>query len=475
MMKSFLLLLICITIFSAIKISQAQSDPYTIEIEQITMPGSPAIHSFAFAESNGKWLFIGGRTNGLHGFTPVNAFPKQFSNNNIFVVDPVTMQTWSRNIFVDFPFTTSDPLRSTNMQYSQVGNKLFIIGGYGYDSLTNFLLTFPTLTVIDVEETIQAIISGASINTFLRQISDDRMKITGGELHKLGDYFYLVGGHTFTGTYMRTVNNQVYSDQIRKFKINDNGVSVSISDYSAVTDKVEYHRRDMNVTPGIKPDGVSEFITLYGGVFRNGIDLPFQNPIHIYEDSVTVDYGFEQKMSQYTCAYLTAFNSSFGNMHTTFFGGMSLYYFNEITQTLEIDSLIPFIDDITTLTKNSNGTSEEKISILKMPALLGTNAKFILNNSVPHFDNGVIKLNQLSGRTFVGYIYGGIRAILPNNGLSYPSEYIFKVYITREFPLPVELTSFTSSVINRNLKLYWTTSFEQNRIRLNNQRMPVRK
>ncbi|MBK8980760.1 MAG: hypothetical protein IPM38_00180 [Ignavibacteria bacterium] len=64
-----------------------------------------------------------------------------------------------------------------------------------------------------------------------------------------------------------------------------------------------------------------------------------------------------------------------------------------------------------------------------MPALLGTNAKFILNRNIPHYDNEVIKLNQLTQRTFAGYIFGGIKAELPNNGPSTPSDYIFKVYI----------------------------------------------
>lgn len=51
-------------------------------------------------------------------------------------------------------------MRSTNMQYYQDGNKLYLIGGYGYDSASNSLITFPVLTVIDVNETMQAIISG---------------------------------------------------------------------------------------------------------------------------------------------------------------------------------------------------------------------------------------------------------------------------------------------------------------------------
>ena len=82
--------------------SYSENEPYTIELERIYIPGSPAIHSFSFAESNGKWLFIGGRTNGLHGFNGADAFPKQYSNVKMFVVDPVSNQTFSENIFANF-------------------------------------------------------------------------------------------------------------------------------------------------------------------------------------------------------------------------------------------------------------------------------------------------------------------------------------------------------------------------------------
>ncbi len=461
-MKSFLSFLLCTLFFSySVKI-YAGDDPYTVELEQINIPGSPLIHSFAFAQSGGRWLFLGGRINGLHGFTAVNSFPKQYSNVNIFVVDPATNQTWSRNIFLDLPFAEADQLRSTNMQYTQVGNKLFFAGGYGYDSTSNGLITFPVLKVIDVSEIINAVTNGTSVSPFIRQVMDSRLQVTGGELHKLGDYFYLIGGHKFTGTYRRNVNNQAYTNQIKKFKVIDDGISVSISDYSALTDTVEYHRRDMNVVSAIKPDGISPYLILYGGVFKINVDLPYLNPIYIDENGATVDYSFEQKMSQYTCSNMTLFNSSSQKMHTTFFGGTSLYYFNEISNSLVYDSLVPFIKDITTLTRTSNGSSEEKVLDLKFPALLGTNAKFILNESIPHFDNDVIKLDQLAGRTFAGYIFGGIHAQLPNNGASSPSEYIFKVYITPDVPLPVELSSFTSSVTERNVYLKWSTLTEIN-------------
>lgn len=424
----------------------SQTEPYTIELERITMPGTPLIHSFAFAEANGKWLFVGGRTNGLHGFDPGTAFPKQYSNKNIFVVDPSTVQTWSRNIFANLSINFADPLRSTNMQFVQVGNKLFITGGYGYDSTSNGLITFPVLTVIDVAETIDAISNGTTIAPYVRQLNDQRLKICGGAMQKLGDYFYLVGGHDFNGTYSQTVNDQVYSNQIRRFKINDAGGNLSISDYSALTDTVEYHRRDMNVVPAIRPDGTSEYIVLYGGVFRHGADLPFLNPIYIDGSGAVVDNTFSQKMSQYTCAFLSAFNSVNGDFHTTFFGGMSLWYYNEITHQQEYDSLVPFINDVTTLSKTSGGISHEVISSTKLPALLGTNSQFIVSESVPRYSNGVLKLNEISGRTFAGYIFGGIRALLPNNTPSFPSDYIMKVYIT---PKSVNITQTGNNVPDR--------------------------
>ena len=461
-MKIFSQILICTILLFAGRIIKAADDPYTIELEQINIPGSPLIHSFAFAQSGGKWLFIGGRINGLHGFTALNSFPKQYSNINIYVVDPSTNQTWSRNIFLDLPLNIADQMRSANMQSAQIGNKLYFTGGYGYDSTSNGLITFPLLKVIDVSEIINAVTNGTSVAPFIRQVTDSRLQIAGGELHKLGDYFYLTGGHKFTGTYRRNVNNQVYSNQIKKFKVIDNGVSISIADYSALTDTVEFHRRDMNVVSAVKPDGVTPYMILYGGVFKYNVDLPYLNPIYIDDNGITVDYSFEQKMSQYTCSNMTLFNASTQKMHSPFFGGTSLYYYNENTNSLVYDSLVPFIKDITTLTRSSDGSSEEKVLNLKFPALLGTNAKFILNESIPHFENDVIKLDQLSGRTFAGYIFGGIHAQLPNNGASSASEYIFKVYITPDIPLPVELAAFTSSVNKMNVNLNWSTSSENN-------------
>ena len=451
----------------------ASNPPYLIEIEQTSMPDAPKIHSFAFAQAEGKWLFIGGRINGLHGFTTSTSFPKEFSNKSIYVVDPSSGQTWSRSIFADLPFWKADQLRSMNMQYIQSGNKLYFLGGYGYDSTSNGLISFPLLKVIDVSETINAIINGSTIAPFVREINDLRFQVTGGEMFNLGDYFYLVGGHKFMGPYRRNINNQTYTNKISKFRIIDDGLSISISDYSEAVDTVEYHRRDMNLVPAIKPDGSEKYAVLYGGVFKRGIDLPYLNPIYIDSNSITVDYSFEQQMSQYSCAFMSVFNSRDGGMHTTMFAGMSLNSFNENTNTLEYDSLVPFINDITTISRNQDGSTTENISSTRFNALVGSNAKFIINPSVPKYSNNVIKLSELSGRTLAGYMFGGIKGQLPNGGPSSPSDLIYKIYITPDIPLPVELSAFSYQTSTNNVSLKWITSTEENNYGFEVERIPA--
>ncbi len=451
----------------------ASNPPYTIEVEQTSMPDAPKIHSFAFAQSEGKWLFIGGRTNGLHGFTTITSFPKEFSNTKLYVVDPSTGQTWSRSIFADLPFWKADQLRSMNMQYVQSGNKLYFLGGYGFDSTSNGLISFPLLKVIDVNETINAIINGISIAPFVREITDTRFQVTGGEMTYLGEYFYLVGGHKFTGPYRRNINNQTYTRKISKFRINDDGVSINISDYSEAVDSVEYHRRDMNLVPAIKPDGTEKYAILYGGVFKIGIDLPYLNPIYIDSSSITVDFSYEQQMSQYTCAFLSVFNSRDGSMHTTMFAGMSLNSYNENTNTLEYDSLVPFINDITTISRNQNGSTSETISTARFNALIGANAKFIVSPSVPKYSNNVIKLSELNGRTLAGYMYGGIKGQIPNGGPSSPSDLIYKIYITPDVPLPVELSSFSYQTSANSVSLKWITNTEENNFGFDVERIPA--
>ena len=428
-MRKITLLFFLITLHFRIIFGQAS--PFTLDVEQVSIPNAPKIHSFAFAQSNGKWLFIGGRINGLHGFISNGlSFEPKYENKYVWVIDPITMQVWSQNLFSYLPVSKSDPLRSTNTQYYQDGDKLFISGGYGLDSLKDSLVTFPNLSVIDVSAAITAVINGTSIAPYVRQISDERMRVCGGEMQKLGNYIYLPGGQNFWGPYTRNINHQIYTNSIKKFIINDNGSVTTITNYTEYTDTVNYHRRDYNLVPVVRSDG-SYGITLYGGVFKYGSDVPFQNPVYIDNSGISVDGSYFQQMSQYNSANFEMYDSVSYNMHTTFLGGTSLYYYNTTSNSLVLDTLVPFIEDITTLTRASGGTSSEFVHPYHFPYYIGTNALVIQDPAVPHYSNGVIKLASLTSRTMIGYLFGGIQANTPNLGTSGASDKIYKVYVTR--------------------------------------------
>ena len=223
--------------------------PFSISIEKVATPTPlPGFHSFAFAKDKGRWLLIGGRTNGLHGLNPNDGFDASYANNNAVVIDTATWQIYYSSLS-NLPYSVADPLRSTNMQYYQDGNYLYMVGGYGRDSVVNKFVTFPKLSSLRVDSTIDAIISNSSISPFIKQATDTNLQVCGGELQKLGSDFYLLYGHNFNGRYDQHAGSsfftQKYSNQVRKFDIVNSGVSIAVANFVMRTDTNNFHRRDL--------------------------------------------------------------------------------------------------------------------------------------------------------------------------------------------------------------------------------------
>jgi hypothetical protein len=437
-------------------VSEAQfgsQPPFKIQIEPVKKIVS-GVHSFAFAQSGSKWLIIGGRTNGMHGSSTNDGFPDEFANNNVVVIDTTNWQFWKASLST-LPYAIADPLRSTNMQYHQEGSYLYMIGGYGKDSVLNDFVTYQTLSAINVDNIINAVVSSTSIAPHIRQLKDTLFRVCGGELMKLGNYYHLMFGHDFQGRYSdppTPLFTQRYTNQLRKFILNDNGVSISISNVSAVTDTANFHRRDFNAAPKIKPDG-GFAIGAYGGVFQYEKNLPWRNPISIDANGVTVNTAYQQIMSQYTCANFVLYDSIAKNLYTTFLGGISLYDYVPLTSTAVLDTLVPFVQDITTFTEHPTGLCEEAVLPTQFSVRLGSNAKFVLNNAVQHFSNGVINFRNLSAakRTLIGYMYGGIYSKVSNLAASqsWPNDTVYRIYLTPDFNLSssdVQFDSFSLSV-----------------------------
>lgn len=415
----------------------SQSSPFNIYLEPMNISGLGGLQAYAFGQHNGKWLIVGGRLDGLHRRQPFAAFDVAGNNNQIIVIDPVAQQKWSSSI-TSLSVALQEQLSSTNMEFHQEGNYLYIIGGYGYNTATSSRKTFDNLTAIDVPAVINAVINGTPFTNYFRQINDAQFAVTGGHLKKINNSFYLVCGNKFDGNYNPMGNptyTQVYTNSIRKFNLTDNGANITISHLPTIIDSINLHRRDYNAVSQIFPNG-TEGITVFSGVFQPSVDLPYLNCVNVDSSNYVVNNSFQQYYNHYHCAVLPLYSASNNEMHNVFFGGIAQYY--DSMGVLVQNNNVPFVKTIARVTRNSVGAMAEYKLPVEMPSLIGAGAEFIPISSIPHFDNDVFKLDDfIADSTLVGYIYGGISStaeniFLTNTGTqSNASSQIFKVYVIK--------------------------------------------
>lgn len=396
-------------LFFQVGFSQATFN-YSITLSPIYIEGLPGLHSYAFAQSGNSWLIIGGRRDGIHARQPFNAFPSLENNTDIYVIDISTLQFWSASVNT-LPTNLKEQLQSTNMNFIQVEDTLYIVGGYGYSASTDDHITFPFLTTIQITGLIDAVIDGSSIESFFKQTTNESFCVTGGELGKIENTFYLVAGQRFDGRYNPMDHPtfiQTYTNEIRKFTIDNSGPEIAFDNYSALPDPIHLRRRDYNLIPQIFPDGTSGY-TISSGVFQIGADLPFLYPVDITADGYTPITSFNQYLSNYHTAHVGLYDSSANTMHTIFFGGMSRYYYED--DVLMQDDRVPFVKTISLLSRFADGSLQEYKLETEMPAYTGSGAEFIPNYTIPYYETEIVKLNQLeTDTTVIGYIFGGIKS-----------------------------------------------------------------
>ena len=434
--KITLVLILSLTICNQVIAQNA----INISLSAINIENLDGRQSFAVGQANGKWLIIGGRTDGLHRRQPFASFDTNGQPNELLVIDPVSKQKWTANLSI-LPIAIQEALKATNIDFIQNNNQLYLIGGYGYSNTLGDHTTFNTLTAIAVSETIAAIVSNNNYSNYIRQTSNSIFQNTGGQLEKINDSYYLIGGQDFQGRYnpMGPTHGpgftQIYSNQIRKFNILDNGTLLGVNNISIITDSVNLHRRDYNALPQILPN-LSQGITAYSGVFQQNVDLPYLNAVTIDSLSYIVNNNFNQYYNHYHCANIPLYSASKNEMHALFFGGIAQYY--DSLGILVQDNNVPFVKTIARVTRDVNGTLAEYKLPIEMPALLGAGAEFIYLDNLPVYTNGVIKMDELSAdSTVLGYIYGGINSSAKNifwindGSQSASSANIYKVTLHR--------------------------------------------
>ena len=448
-MRGFLFLVLVLNGLSTIGQGLAN---YNIVLVEDDINGLPGLQSFAVGEYEGEWVFLGGRTEGLHRRQPWASFQEVGSNKTAYVVNPESGSVWSASL-ASLPAPLFEQLQSSNTLFHQLDTTLYILGGYGFSASTGDHITYPNLTEVSVPALIQAIKVGEVTDAAFRQLTDERMRVTGGYLGYLDGRFYIIGGQNFEGRYnpMGPTHGpgfiQEYTNEIRSFTVTESSGTLAIADYTFIRDTANLHRRDLNVVPQIFPNGQPGF-TAFSGVFQYSQDIPWLNSVDIIPGSYSVNNDFSQFLNQYHTAHIAMHDVETNSMHTVFFGGISRYTLDSGGNLVD-DPDVPFVKTISLVTRDASGKMTE-VQIGEMPALLGSSAEFLVHPDAPLKMPEVIDLASVSSDSLlIGYIAGGIESSLPNifwindGTQSVASSRLFKVYLVEG-----EVTSTNSVGVN---------------------------
>lgn len=464
--------------------------PYSVEVRQYDMGAAsmPSLHSFAAGEHNGQWVVVAGLTNGLHGFDiDQSSIPERKQNRSVWVIDPVSKQSWSRTIDpsdAGSGLTEEQVLSLTpaNSQFEQIGDRLYMTGGYGdNDPLDDTSRsTSSNLSAFDLPGLVDWAKGGAGTAAdHIRQVSDPLFKVTGGDMYAIDGHVHLVFGQDYEGRYRGNLNGE-YTKQVRTFSIQDDGSTLGFTHVGSSTPEDHFRRRDLNVYPTLEKQGdgsLEQGVTVLSGVFtesRGAWSVPVEidstgNPEQIDNGLDPLNTGgvldasdqvFKQAMNNYHSAKLGLFSEATGDMHELLFGGITLQEYLPGAAAADADGFVtdnalPNTNQITTVVRRADGSYQQHY-LGEYPELMaddgnrmrfGSNAEFFADHAVMTYENGVIPMDLLhgladdQGQVRLGYIFGGLitnaKHVFGNPvGLSSASGEVFEVVLTLNIPEP---------------------------------------
>lgn len=478
---------------------------YDIKVSPVSVDNAPALQSFAHGIHNGKWLLFAGRTNqdlddgGLHdlngNYTSTSFVPMSY-NQDIMVYDVtndeiqgMTLENMLSAVKNNQPKTSSlyntlsnyqTIFRNSNPLATQEGEYIYVIGGYGppIDKVEDgaAYITFDQVAKIHVPSMI-ALVTGDNANVDWEDVmafgTNSKLVSTGGEMFKLGDKFYVAGGHNFTN------NSQKYLDAVYPFTItrNPGESTLTINANSPISDMTveelsksysdqhsKFRRRDGPTTPALFKNAQGELtqgITFYGGVFKpdsvvgtgsNQVTWhnAWNHAIYVHPEIATstgkyftFDNGSNQQNNNvYACADLEFYDSQGEQVHTFLFGGIgngevqspfALSYFTNKLMHINYD-----------LSTQKSSPVVVNDNIFGSDYFYGAEARFMPNASVVRTKVGsstsdVIDIVATMGDNNtleLGHIYGGIEAFVKDPGTFGPkrsaaSNKVWKVTVTR--------------------------------------------
>lgn len=87
----------------------------------------------------------------------------------------------------------ADALQATNALHMQDGDRLYVVGGYGYSRTSKEFVTHDLLISIDVPLAVRAVMTqnATLLATAVRSVREPRLQLSGGGLQKLNGWYSL--------------------------------------------------------------------------------------------------------------------------------------------------------------------------------------------------------------------------------------------------------------------------------------------
>jgi len=413
--------------------SKAQKN-YYFSFDTIRVPNWPSIHSFTYGEWEGKVYMFGGRKNGIH--EKKSGFERKTNNRQLFIWDPYKMEVDSIDLHF-LPDSIIDHLSAAGTSFAQKNQFLYVIGGYGQNAQDSFV-TFPSLLVIDLSQAHNLDIWKNDPPKVIRQVQNPNFAIAGGQMGLINDQFILVGGNQFTGKYDdNSVGvTQKYSDKAVSFNISISESNIEIFNWHEMVDEFNFHRRDYNLVPFYFGEDQLETM-IFSGVFLVNVNRPFLNIARVNATNFEDIPNFSQLLANYHCAKLGFYEKESNTMRQWFFGGMAEYYINDSNLIIS-DPRVPFVNTVSSVTRNNANIYEETYQKIRLPGFFGTNSEVFIFSNIPKMKNEhkIINLDLLQDDSILlGYIFGGIY-----NPTSEPNPWAYdKAHLTIANPYLIKI------------------------------------
>ncbi|MDG2279281.1 MAG: hypothetical protein P8L42_01480 [Flavicella sp.] len=459
----------------------------SVAVELTSKKNAPKLQSFAHGVDQNNWLLIAGTNEGLHnlnGNYASTSFLEKAFNQNIYVYDvskdlsiSITIEELEAIINSNFKSYSSilkefiTVFRNTNSLSTQVGEYLYIAGGYGPESFTgkseNYI-TYNQIAQIHIPSLIAlvkrdyVIVDAKNLFAFG---SHSNFAVTGGELLHFNDTFYLSFGQNFGATAQQ---GQKYADAVYPFTLTPSFVKYGLlinMQCSAISD-VEYptlpssdtssifRRRDCPIVPSLYKNPTNNKIenglAVFAGVFKAGFPpAAWSDAIYIHPTfknnsnakRYTQDSAYNQNnYNVYTCPNFSLYESKDGKdiQHTFLIGGIGNGKLGFTNTALHIQTNMAELKSTSSVIENvfDNPIADKKY--------FGSEAVLIPNNKLVRFKNSetsssseIIDLKEtleLDSNIKIGYIFGGIESDKKNpqggQGNTQASNKIWKVSVS---------------------------------------------